>query len=372
MGTDTMTDENKTKEQLTHELRELRKQVDAFRLMESGLKEFSANLVQNSAVPTYVVDNGHRVVLWNRACEELTGIKAADIVGTDEQWKPFYDHKRPVLADVIIDAKIEDMPLLYHIYSKSKFIPEGLQAEGWYPNINGKERYISFNAAPIKNSMGELIAAIETFEDLTEIKRAEKRLAESEKRYRTLFEESPAVMLVIDPDSAEIVGANEAAILFYGYSKEELIGKTMTDIIALPAEQVLQMLRDAAQGPHYVHLKHRLANGKIRDVELSRGPIKINGKTYLFSIIHDITASKEAEDAIREGDNKLLAITSLANDAIILIDNGGNVSYWNTAAEKMFGYDKSEIMGRNLEILIPPKFREAHLKGFTRFAETGY
>ena len=367
-----MTDENKTKEQLTHELRELRKQVDAFRLMESGLKEFSANLVQNSAVPTYVVDNGHRVVLWNRACEELTGIKAADIVGTDEQWKPFYDHKRPVLADVIIDAKIEDMPLLYHIYSKSKFIPEGLQAEGWYPNINGKERYISFNAAPIKNSMGELIAAIETFEDLTEIKRAEKRLAESEKRYRTLFEESPAVMLVIDPDSAEIVGANEAAILFYGYSKEELIGKTMTDIIALPAEQVLQMLRDAAQGPHYVHLKHRLANGKIRDVELSRGPIKINGKTYLFSIIHDITASKEAEDAIREGDNKLLAITSLANDAIILIDNGGNVSYWNTAAEKMFGYDKSEIMGRNLEILIPPKFREAHLKGFTRFAETGY
>jgi PAS domain S-box-containing protein len=367
-----MTEVNKTNEQLMHELMELRKQVDAFSRMESALKEFSANLVKNSAAPTFVLDNGHRVMLWNSACEELTGLKAADIVGTDEQWKPFYDHIRPVLADVILDAKIENLPQLYQIYAMSKFIPEGLHAEGWYPNINGMDRYLSFNAAPIRNNKGELIAAIETFEDLTEIKRTEKRLAESEKRFRMLFEEFPAVMLVIDPDSAQIVGANEAAILFYGYSREELTGKSMTEIIALPGEQVLQMLRDATQGPHYVRLQHRLANGKNRDVELSQGQIKINDKTHLFFVIYDITARKEAEEAIREGENKLLAITSLATDAIILINNEGNIAYWNIAAERMFGYDTSEMMGRNLEIIIPPQYREAHIKGFRRFAETGH
>ena len=108
-----MTDVNKTNEQLMHDLMELRNQVDAFSRMESALKDFSANLVQNSAAPTFVLDNGHRVMLWNRACEEMTGIKAANIVGTDEQWKPFYDHKRPVLADVIINSKPEELPLLY-------------------------------------------------------------------------------------------------------------------------------------------------------------------------------------------------------------------------------------------------------------------
>jgi len=353
-------------------LAQLRKQVGAFSHMEAALNDFSSNLVQNSAVPTFVLDTSHRIVLWNRACEELTGIKAADIVGTDKQWEPFYDLKRPVLADLIIDAKMEDLPHLYGSYSKSKFIPEGVQAEGWYPGRNGKERYISFNAAPIRNSKGELIAAMETFEDLTKIKRAEKRLAESEKRYRTIFEESPAVMLVIDPDSAGIVGANEAAVQFYGYGKEELLGKSMTEIIALPGDQVLQMLRKATDGPHYIQLRHRLASGEIRDVELSRGPINVDGTTYLFSIIHDITARKAAEEAIREGDEKLQAITSTATDAIILIDDTGNVSYWNTAAEKMFGYDDDEMLGRNLEIIIPPQYRDAHKKGFKRFTESGH
>lgn len=366
-----MNDENKTRDQLIQELTELRQQVTASGQAETALRTFFENLVQNLASPTFVVDNDHRVVIWNRACEELTGIKAADIVGTDDQWKPFYDHKRPVLADVIIDAKTEDLPLLYTTYAKSKFIPEGLQAEEWYPGIKGVERYISFNAAPIRNSAGELIAAIETFEDLTEIKRTEKRLAESEKRYRTLFEESPAVMLVIDPDSAQIVATNEAAIQFYGYSREELTGKSLTEIVALPGERVVQMLREAVPGHQYVHLQHRLAGGEIRDVELSLGPINVNGSTYLFSIIHDITARKEAEEAIREGENKLHAITSLASDAIILIDNAGKVAYWNVAAEKMFGYDNSEMMGKDLGIVIPPRYMEAHKKGFTRFAETG-
>ena len=366
-----MNDENKTREQLIQELMELRKQITSSNQAETALKTFFENLVQNLAAPAFVVDNGHRVVLWNRACEELTGIKSVDIVGTDDQWKPFYDQKRPVLADVIIDTKPEELPLLYTKYAKSKFIPEGLQAEGWYPSIKGVERYISFNAAPIRNNTGELIAAIETFEDLTEIKRTEKRLGDSEKRYRTLFEESPAVMLIIDPVSTMILGANEAAYRYYGYHGEELTNKSMTEIVALPGEQVMQMLRDATHGPHYVQLQHRLANGEIRDVELSRGPINIDGKTFLFSIIHDITARKEAEAAIREGEVKLQAITSTATDAIILIDDGGKVVYWNIAAENMFGYDRNEMLGRNLDIIIPPQYKEAHKKAFSRFAKIG-
>ncbi len=284
-----MDDNDKTREQLLQEVVDLREQIEICNREIREQKEFFENLIQNSAAPTFVLDTSHRVVLWNRACEEMTGVKSVDIIGTDEQWKPFYPQKRQVLADFIIDEKTEDLPQLYPMHSKSKFIPEGLQAEGWYPSIGGMEHYISFNAAPIRNSAGDVIAAVETFEDLSEIKRTEKTLEESKKRYRVLFEESPAAILVINPKSMEIAGANKAAFAYYGYTRQELTGKSMTDIIASPSEQLFQILRDAMQGPHLVQLQNLLKSGEIRDVEYSIGPINMNGRTYLFSIIHDVT-----------------------------------------------------------------------------------
>lgn len=284
-----MDDDNKTREQLLQEVIDLRKQIEICNREIRAQKEFFENLIQNSAVPTFVLDTSHRVTLWNRACEEMTGMRSEDIIGTDKQWKPFHQRKRQVLADFIIDGKTEDLSLFYTMHSKSKFIPEGLRAEGWYPNIGGMEHYISFNAAPIRNSAGELIAVVETFEDLSEIKWTEKTIEESKKRYRILFEESPAAMLVINPDSMSIAGANKAAASYYGYTMQELTGKSLTEIIVPPSEPVFQMLRETVHGSHLVQIRNRLRNGEIRDVDLSLRPINMNGKTYLFSDIHDIT-----------------------------------------------------------------------------------
>ncbi len=362
---------NNEKKRLLQEINDLRRQIEKYKSEVKSQREYFENLFKNSAVPTFVISNSHRVVLWNRACEEMTGVEAKNIVGTSEQWKPFYTQKRQVLADLVIDQHTGKLPLLYSGHTKSKFIPEGLQAEGWYPNIGGVERYISFNAAPIRNNAGEIIAAVENFEDLTEIKRTEQRLEASEKRYRVLFEDSPAIMLVIDPDTVEIVSANEAALSFYGYSRHNLIGKSMAEIMALPRDHVLRILKDITNRTLLVQGKHRLESGEIRDVEMSRGPINVNGTTYLFSIIHDITERKAAEEAAREGENKLEAITSLASDAIIMINDQGNVCYWNIAAEKMFDYAGAEMMGKNLELIIPQHFREAHRKAFEKFVATG-
>lgn len=148
-------------------------------LTEASLDEqktFVDNLVQNSAVPIFVLNAEHRVLIWNRACEELTGIKAEAMLGKDEPWRAFYGHKRPVLADIVIDDSLALAPTLFSTIGKSGLIPEGLQAEGWYPNLNGMDRYIFFNAAPIRNGQGELLAVIESLEDITERKRYEEQL----------------------------------------------------------------------------------------------------------------------------------------------------------------------------------------------------
>ncbi|MBN2299262.1 MAG: PAS domain S-box protein [Deltaproteobacteria bacterium] len=136
--------------------------------------EIYESMIQNCAVAIFAVDINHKVIHWNRACEGLTGVMAQDVLGTRNHWKPFYGHKRPCLSDILIKGDIDTMPDHYSIYGPSVLLPDGLHAEGWYPDVGGRERYIIFDAAPIYNKAGDLVAAIETLHDITQRKRIEE------------------------------------------------------------------------------------------------------------------------------------------------------------------------------------------------------
>lgn len=140
----------------------------------TGHDAFAGKLIQHCAVPAFVLNPQHRATHWNKACEELTGFRASDIVGTDEHWKPFYSYKRPCLADLVITRSAGAAASYYTVYGKSTLIPGGLHAEGWYEGLGGKTRYIIFDAAPIYGDSGELLAVIETLQDITERKCAEE------------------------------------------------------------------------------------------------------------------------------------------------------------------------------------------------------
>ncbi|WP_136523918.1 EAL domain-containing protein [Geomonas ferrireducens] len=134
------------------------------------------SLLQQSAVPIFVLDPEHRVLIWNRACEELTGRKAQEMVGTDLAWQAFYPSPTPVLADLVITGDLERVREECGPVRQSHLIPEGLQAEGWYNNLNGQDRYIVFDAAPVRSGSGKLLAVIESLEDITQRKRYEEQL----------------------------------------------------------------------------------------------------------------------------------------------------------------------------------------------------
>lgn len=146
-------------------------------------KRFAENVIDNSAVATFVLDPDHEVVLWNKACEELTGVPAAEMIGTSGHWRPFYEKQRPTLADIVIDKNHCSLGDLYGKFTRSELVPDGIHGEGWYPNLNGKDRYIVFDAAPIYDAKGRLIVAIETLQDMTEFKRTGEEL---EKKTREL------------------------------------------------------------------------------------------------------------------------------------------------------------------------------------------
>jgi PAS domain S-box-containing protein len=142
--------------------------------------------------------------------------------------------------------------------------------------------------------------------DITERKQAEQQQRESEQRYRSLFKNNHSVMLLIDPVSAEIVDANSAACSFYGWTQEEITSMKITDINMLSNEQVFQKMERTKSDEHnHFFFRHRLASEEIRDVEVYSGPIRVHGKELLYSIIHDISERKRAEEALRQRESEL-------------------------------------------------------------------
>lgn len=120
-------------------------------------------------------------------------------------------------------------------------------------------------------------------------------------RYRQLFEQNLAVQLVVDPTSGAILDANRAAAEFYGYSPEALLARSVTDLAALPDDDVLQVLEVAAElGAHAYAFPHRHASGALRLVEIHAGPLAMHGRSLVHMIVHDVTERVRAEDAARE------------------------------------------------------------------------
>lgn len=140
---------------------------------------YAVRLMQHLVVPTFVIDPKRRVVIWNRACERLTGVAAAEVIGTTKHWQAFYETKRPCLADLVALDRPEQLPEFYSEYAARGHNGLGFSAENWcvMPKL-GSQLYLAIDAGPIHDEAGNLIAVVETLRDLTDQKRAEMALKE--------------------------------------------------------------------------------------------------------------------------------------------------------------------------------------------------
>ncbi len=131
---------------------------------------------------------------------------------------------------------------------------------------------------------------VSMIDNITERKQAEKALRESESRFRKLFQEHSAIMMVIEPDTGRIMDANFAAADFYGWSVNELRRMYVQEINTLPPEEVKkEMEKSCSLVQNYFLFRHRRADGSIRDVDVFSNKVKVAGKALLYSIIHDVT-----------------------------------------------------------------------------------
>jgi PAS domain S-box-containing protein len=185
--------------------------------------------------------------------------------------------------------------------------------------------------------------------DVSDRKGMEEALRESEEKYRSLFQNNHAIMLLIDTETADIVDANPGACAFYGLSREEMVRKKISDFNMLTKERVSQEIEKAKtrQQEHF-YFRHHLPNGEMREVEVCTGPVQIQGRLLLYSIIHDITARKEAEAALAQEKERLAVTLQSIGDGVIATDNERRIALMNQVAEKLTGWTQAEALGRPL------------------------
>jgi two-component system, cell cycle sensor histidine kinase and response regulator CckA len=151
-----------------------RKQVE-LKLKES--EERLNRVIQGSPMPAFVIGRDHKILYWNKALEELTSIKADEVVGTSQQWRSFYRQQRPCLADLLVDNTLNAIPQWYsEKYKKSSLLDEAYEVTDYFDDIGKNGKWLRFTAAAIRDSHGELVGAMETLEDVTERKQAEENL----------------------------------------------------------------------------------------------------------------------------------------------------------------------------------------------------
>ena len=135
---------------------------------------------------------------------------------------------------------------------------------------------------------------------------AQRDLRESEQRYSAVFEGSAVPIVLIDPDTTQIIDANPAACEFYGYARDDLMAMSVLQTDALSAEMVRTEIERAATGQR-VHFasKHLLSGGRVRDVDVNIGPVRVGGRPILYSMIHDITERKRMESELERAKRNL-------------------------------------------------------------------
>ncbi|WP_300458934.1 ATP-binding protein [Desulfobacula sp.] len=291
-------------------------------------KEMS-QIIQGSMIPTFIISNEHIITHWNRACEELTGHNAYELVGTDRQWVPFRSAKRPTMADVIVGGMSEQEVSKYYgsAWRKSGLIKEAYEAEEFFPHLGEDGKWIFFTAAPIKSPDGKVIGAIETLKDITEDKKAQEELElqdqelstlyekykKSEEKYRSLFNNNPNPIFIIDRQTLEILDVNHRVEEDYGYVKTELLGTPFLDMGDRSDETIKEGLETLSEKKYilFTKKKHFKKNKTSFFVNVKVVNATYSHRDVLIASATDITESVEKETQLIQA-GKLATLGTMA------------------------------------------------------------
>lgn len=315
-------------------------------------EQLLAKVIENVSLGIWAADRDFKVQLWNVGQEIMTGIIREEIVG------------RNILADFpgLVDSHVEKS--LRQVLGEGKSIN---LIEYPLPDLKSGEvvKYFNILANPFRDSRGEVSGIIVVVEDMTERKQVHLALAKSVARYRSLVENAPYHITVIDLEGRVLLtGKNLMQV-----SGDRVIGSSLYDYIqpehrSIVRETFERVLR--TRQPDTYELTGKSHDGQGWWYSAKVVPFIENGQTIGFTIFgKDITDLKSAELGLIESENKFRSLFQQSRDGIWLYDDAGKIIEWNDAIEQITGLKRPYALGRPLwdvQIqLLPPEERHAVL-----------
>ena len=314
---------------------------------EEALKESQqqlADIIDFLPDATFVVDRDGRVIAWNRAIEDMTGVSARDMLGKGnyEYALPFYGVRRPILIDLVLEAET-GFESKYNSIRRRDTVLEG---EAYTPAIKGGNACLYGKASILCDSKGRVVGAIESIRDITERKRVEEAYVLAEEKYRSIFENAIEGIFQTDLDG-RILSANPAFARIVGYDSPEEITNAVTDV-------AVQLYADPERRAELVRQIHVF--GTVQEFEArwcrkdgSIAYISLNVRAvygeageivFLEGTVQDITDRKALESRLLQA-QKMEAIGTLA---------GGIAHDFNNILAAIMGYaemTRNKLGGRH-------------------------
>ncbi len=226
---------------------------------------------------------------------------------------------------------------------------------------------------PLRNGSGEIVGLVGMTRDVTERKRAEEKLRESEERYRTVVEQSMEGIWLFDPDTKQVLESNAAFQEMLGYSTEELQEMTNYDFVAHSREDIdsaVQHILQERRG-YFGERKYRRKDGVVLDVEVSGTVIPYQGKEAVCAVARDLTERKQAEEALKESEERFRSAFEDAPIGVALVDLDRSHLRVNRAFCEMLGYSEEELLEKSHSEIVHPDDREKSTDRIHEILEEG-
>ncbi|NMB79294.1 MAG: PAS domain S-box protein, partial [Methanomicrobiales archaeon] len=335
-----------------------------------------ADIIDHLPDATFAIDLDERVIAWNIAMEEMTGVKKDEILGTTDRSYalPFYGEKRPMLLNLILHKNAEAEKEYPHIMRKGNKLISEIYLQRLY---GGRGAYLWFIASPLFDTSGHVTGAIESIRDVTGSHRARDELEASQERYRAVVEDQTEFIARFLPDGTHIF-VNEAYCRYFGLKQDQVIGtKWRPEIYPEDSGKIRDhLLSLTPQNPEKI-IEHRiiLPGGRVRWQQWSDRAIFTDegmvreyqsvgrditeqklAEDQLRSAYENLTAAEEEmraqfdelrfrEDELRQSERKLQGIVRGSPIPQFVIDKNHHVISWNHALEEYSGIRADEILG---------------------------
>ena len=333
--------------------------IDATDSEESGAKY--RGLLEAAPDAMVVVNQTGEIVLLNVQAEKQFGYRRDELVGQ----KVVNIIPEGFAERLIADGTRSAADAL------AQQIGTGIELSG--RRKDGTEFPIEIMLSPLESAEGTLVTA--AIRDISVRKAAERHLAQMEGRYRGLLEAAPDAMVVVN-QAGGIVLLNVQAEKQFGYRRDELVGQKVVNIIpeGFAERLIADGTRSAADALAQqigtgIELSGRRKDGTQFPIEIMLSPLESAEGTLVTAAIRDISVRKAAERHLAQMEGRYRGLLEAAPDAMVVVNQAGEIVLLNVQAEIQFGYRRHELVGQKVKNIIPEGFAERLVSDALRSAE---